>query len=668
MSKIELPAVTGNNNTSRINDNFQKIEDALNQEVLYREGYAGEPNEMEANLDMNSNRILNLPDAVSLTEPVTLRQLVEVDSVNALALRNELSAPGGSSIVGFQQSGTRAAPRTAQDKMRELVSITDFGGDASGAVDNASAAAVMALDVGFIRLTRGSYLFGDVTIDCPIIFDFGAYIISNTGATVTITDSIESPRQWIFRGDGNYSLGHDGDGGENARQVHASWFGASPRPYSPSNPDQAPAFNKAMEAMGDGRESVIECDVGNYMMRSEVLMTRGAKVVGQGTRRTVFLHDSDGFVTFKTGNVACKLEGVQFEVYEPTLPSRTSPFVGIEHGECELYDVDVSNCKTAVYTIANNTRIKNVRGAYGQMQGVGTSVINVRGGSGHDIDGVYLGTSQFAPESAVLVGGNAQTSGIVGTRIQNISHIAPCASFKIEAKNRNIKKIEVDGFEYSGTTVTKPAYQAVISASGSSSVSGLIVDNGFIGENATNGILFENNSTGVISEVVLGDIIDSGTTGRGISFVENSGTLIGVSITDGVRVDSRSEPFFYSGQVDGVVISPNALPNTTPAYCYDFTIGDDSVATIALNKQVFTGFLFSSRGATDYSQLVIRAAPGPAVTRISGTASFAEVATPLTGTTGADGKVTIGITEGALYIENRLGSSQRFNIVLMTGQ
>lgn len=139
MSKIELPAVTGNNNTSRINDNFQKIEDALNQEVLYREGYAGEPNEMETNLDMNGNRILNLPDATSPTEPVTLGQLGEIDSGNAITLRNELSSTDGSSIVGFKQSGTGAVPRTAQDKMRERVTPQDKGAVGDGVTNDQAA-------------------------------------------------------------------------------------------------------------------------------------------------------------------------------------------------------------------------------------------------------------------------------------------------------------------------------------------------------------------------------------------------------------------------------------------------------------------------------------------------------------------------------------------------
>lgn len=167
MSKIELPAVTGNNNTSRINDNFQKIEDALNQEVLYREGYAGEPNEMETNLDMNGNRILNLPDATSPTEPVTLRQLEEIDSGNALALRNELSSTDGSSIVGFKQSGTGAVPRTAQDKMRETVSIQDFGGS-TAATDNTVAITNANVEGGVVFVPRGNYDIGSTSPDFTI--------------------------------------------------------------------------------------------------------------------------------------------------------------------------------------------------------------------------------------------------------------------------------------------------------------------------------------------------------------------------------------------------------------------------------------------------------------------------------------------------------------------
>ena len=65
MSKIELPTVTSGYNLSTINNNFQKIEDTLNKEVLYRKGYLGEPNEMQTNLDMNGNQILNVTTGTS---------------------------------------------------------------------------------------------------------------------------------------------------------------------------------------------------------------------------------------------------------------------------------------------------------------------------------------------------------------------------------------------------------------------------------------------------------------------------------------------------------------------------------------------------------------------------------------------------------------------------
>ena len=60
MAKIVLSDVTSSYSTSTINSNFSKIEDALNNEVLYRNNPAGEINQMESSLDMNSNDILNV--------------------------------------------------------------------------------------------------------------------------------------------------------------------------------------------------------------------------------------------------------------------------------------------------------------------------------------------------------------------------------------------------------------------------------------------------------------------------------------------------------------------------------------------------------------------------------------------------------------------------------
>lgn len=55
-----------------------------------------------------------------------------------VTLRSELAAPSGSQLVGFQQSGTGSVSRTADGKLREFVSVKDFG-DGPGAFSLAAA-------------------------------------------------------------------------------------------------------------------------------------------------------------------------------------------------------------------------------------------------------------------------------------------------------------------------------------------------------------------------------------------------------------------------------------------------------------------------------------------------------------------------------------------------
>src|SRR5574340_1366316 len=50
-----------------------------------------------------------------------------------------LAASGGSALVGFIQTGTGATARTAQAKMRDVVSVTDFGADPTGVSDSTAA-------------------------------------------------------------------------------------------------------------------------------------------------------------------------------------------------------------------------------------------------------------------------------------------------------------------------------------------------------------------------------------------------------------------------------------------------------------------------------------------------------------------------------------------------
>lgn len=94
MTKVTLNTVGDLRNTTTaqttINGNFDTIETAFDN-TLSRDGTA--PNTMSAGIDMNSNRIINLPDAITVTEPITLGQVNTLNGGGTIQ-----SIPSGGSI------------------------------------------------------------------------------------------------------------------------------------------------------------------------------------------------------------------------------------------------------------------------------------------------------------------------------------------------------------------------------------------------------------------------------------------------------------------------------------------------------------------------------------------------------------------------------------------
>lgn len=71
--KINLKSVlSGFFSTVALNSNFQAIKNAFDN-TISRDGTG--PNNMEADLDMDSNRILNLPEPVDDNEPLRLADI-----------------------------------------------------------------------------------------------------------------------------------------------------------------------------------------------------------------------------------------------------------------------------------------------------------------------------------------------------------------------------------------------------------------------------------------------------------------------------------------------------------------------------------------------------------------------------------------------------------------
>jgi len=73
-----------------------------------------------------------------------------------------LAASSGSSLVGFLQSGTGATARTVQSKLRDFVSVKDFGAVGDGVTDD-TAAFQAAINTGkAIKIPQGDYIVGDL--------------------------------------------------------------------------------------------------------------------------------------------------------------------------------------------------------------------------------------------------------------------------------------------------------------------------------------------------------------------------------------------------------------------------------------------------------------------------------------------------------------------------
>lgn len=112
-----------------INSNNTSIENAL-QNTLSLDGSS--PNSMQADLDMDSNSILNLPDAVTEQEPVTLGQFN--DALDALEAGVVLDAP----YVMMSANSTTTSERVLTAGTDITITDGGAGGNVTVAVDTAT--------------------------------------------------------------------------------------------------------------------------------------------------------------------------------------------------------------------------------------------------------------------------------------------------------------------------------------------------------------------------------------------------------------------------------------------------------------------------------------------------------------------------------------------------
>lgn len=131
----------------------------------------------------------------------------------------DLADNDGSDWIGFEPAGASAVARSAQDKMRDIVSVLDFGADNTGVTDSyAAITAAIASGASTVYFPKGSY-----AVSQPIVMGVQGLrllgdgqwksVITQTGgfsgvATIEINGARLAAIEHLFAG-GNFNNGSD---------------------------------------------------------------------------------------------------------------------------------------------------------------------------------------------------------------------------------------------------------------------------------------------------------------------------------------------------------------------------------------------------------------------------------------------------------------------------
>lgn len=95
-------------------------------------------------------------------------------------VRTELAASSGSSLVGFIQSGSGATARTVQTKLRDAVSVKDFGAVGNGVADDTTA----------IQTALNYW----VANRCDLVFPSGQYLVTSPLTAIASSNKVDGNR------------------------------------------------------------------------------------------------------------------------------------------------------------------------------------------------------------------------------------------------------------------------------------------------------------------------------------------------------------------------------------------------------------------------------------------------------------------------------------------
>jgi len=136
-----------------------------------------------ANLPMGGQRFTGAGDAVSPQDFLTKRQI------------GSTAAGEGAALVGYLPAGTGATGTTVQSKLREVVSVLDFGADPTGVADSTAAiqaaidsiSAASAAGRGEVHFPAGTYKVS------TLVLAYGVSLLGQYGRAVKLVTTTNAP-------------------------------------------------------------------------------------------------------------------------------------------------------------------------------------------------------------------------------------------------------------------------------------------------------------------------------------------------------------------------------------------------------------------------------------------------------------------------------------------
>jgi hypothetical protein len=112
--------------------------------------------------DKNGTQIYNFPDGTGISAVVPASSVSFTGFKGQIGAISDIATNNGSDWIGFLQSGSNAVARSNQDKLRDSVSVKDFGAVGDGITDDTAAFNAAMLAGRFIYIPPGTYVLDNL--------------------------------------------------------------------------------------------------------------------------------------------------------------------------------------------------------------------------------------------------------------------------------------------------------------------------------------------------------------------------------------------------------------------------------------------------------------------------------------------------------------------------